>query len=481
MEQADLADGRRRLRHAIYWILGILTLGQMTAHIFKAERVYEPSFPRPWPSVRPEPMPTFSSNDRSRWATVRALVDEGTFVIGRREVDPEKYPEKGYADFGIVFEDGWQTVDKVLHPERLEFLSSKPPLLPFLLAGEYWLLKYLFGLDIVQDRWIVIPLIVWTVNALPFAVFLACLAQLIEQYGRTDWGRVLVYATACLGTFLTTFANTLNNHTPAACCVMVAVWAVTTGPAGPLAWWRLALAGFCAGFCVTLELPAASFAVLLGAILLLVRWRGVLTAYVPALVVPVAALLALNYASAGMVTPVYEKFGTIWYEYEGSHWRPAPPGSPPKRGIDFANDPKPIYAFHATFGHHGLFSLTPVWLLAVGGALAWLVRRGGDASTRWLGGGTLLLLVVVMGFYIFKTNNYGGFTSGLRWVFWLTPLLLLTTLPAADWLGQSRLGRAVCMVCLGVSAFSSAWPVWNPWRQPWLYELLTYTGWIDYG
>jgi hypothetical protein len=59
--------------------------------------------------------------------------------------------------------------------------------------------------------------------------------------------------------------------------------------------------------------------------------------------------------------------------------------------------------------------------------------------------------------------------------------LLLTTLPAADWLGQSRLGRAVCMVCLGVSAFSSAWPVWNPWRQPWLYELLTYTGWIDYG
>ena len=30
-------------------------------------------------------MPTFGSNDRSRWATVRALVDEGTFVIGRRD------------------------------------------------------------------------------------------------------------------------------------------------------------------------------------------------------------------------------------------------------------------------------------------------------------------------------------------------------------------------------------------------------------
>ncbi len=30
-------------------------------------------------------MPTFGSNDRSRWATVRALVDNGTYEIGYRD------------------------------------------------------------------------------------------------------------------------------------------------------------------------------------------------------------------------------------------------------------------------------------------------------------------------------------------------------------------------------------------------------------
>ena len=38
---------------------------------------------RTW-ATRPTPSPTFSSNDRSRWAMVRALVDNGTFAIGRR-------------------------------------------------------------------------------------------------------------------------------------------------------------------------------------------------------------------------------------------------------------------------------------------------------------------------------------------------------------------------------------------------------------
>src|SRR5436305_356546 len=44
---------------------------------------------RRWPRVRPLPVPTFGSNDRSRWATVRALVDEGTYAVGRRTYDAD--------------------------------------------------------------------------------------------------------------------------------------------------------------------------------------------------------------------------------------------------------------------------------------------------------------------------------------------------------------------------------------------------------
>src|SRR5918995_1279157 len=91
------------LRRSFYLLLTAVSVGIATAKIVGAENVFEPSRYRPpteasfgagrdqesilkreWPKTRPEPTPTFSSNDKSRWATVRALVEEGTYVVGRR-------------------------------------------------------------------------------------------------------------------------------------------------------------------------------------------------------------------------------------------------------------------------------------------------------------------------------------------------------------------------------------------------------------
>src|SRR5947207_12427145 len=114
------------LRRQLYALMIVVASGITLGHILSAELLYEPSLHRDekdtsdrrrqWPAERPRSMPTFSSNDRSRWCTVRALVDEGTFVIGRREYDASG----GYHDTGIIFEEGWQSVDKVLHPQRLD-------------------------------------------------------------------------------------------------------------------------------------------------------------------------------------------------------------------------------------------------------------------------------------------------------------------------------------------------------------------------
>src|SRR5438270_697636 len=135
-------------RKLVYALLITVAAGQVAGRIAAASRVYEPELSRDernpadlrsrWPAKRPRPMPTFSSNDRSRWGTVRALVDEGTYVIGRRSreviiasavlslgsADPlsaaatfqAAYLARLSSDRGIIFEDGWQSVDKVLHP-----------------------------------------------------------------------------------------------------------------------------------------------------------------------------------------------------------------------------------------------------------------------------------------------------------------------------------------------------------------------------
>ena len=77
--------------------------------------------------------PFLSANDRSRWLTIRALVDHGTFAID-----------------DVIDANVWNTIDMVQHRGRdgeLHLYSSKPPLLSVLLAGEYWLIQAVDRLD----------------------------------------------------------------------------------------------------------------------------------------------------------------------------------------------------------------------------------------------------------------------------------------------------------------------------------------------
>lgn len=80
---------------SIAGIVIALAMAIALAKLLSAQRLYEPSYHRApgeapgsrsaWPTTRPTPMPTFSSNDRSRWATVRSLGDDGTFIVGKRD------------------------------------------------------------------------------------------------------------------------------------------------------------------------------------------------------------------------------------------------------------------------------------------------------------------------------------------------------------------------------------------------------------
>ncbi|OWK47207.1 hypothetical protein [Fimbriiglobus ruber] len=500
------------LRRSFYLLLTTVAVAVTVAKIVGAENVYEPSRfasqsetsygadrpsfeanrppVRKWPTTRPAPTSMFGSNDRSRWATIRALVDTGTYVVGRRE--NFKDTQGPFTDTGIIFEDGYQSLDKVMNPETGEYFSSKPPLLPTLLAGEYWVLKKVFGWSIDRDRWWVVCTLLITVNAIPFAVYLVLLARLIETHGATDFGKLFTFTAACFGTFLTTFSVSLNNHTPAACCVLFALYPLLRGGGVPYSLASLFVSGLFAGLTAALDLPALSFTVGLFVPLVLTRPRQALIGFLPGALIPLGGLLACNYAAVGSVLPVYSEFGGPWYNYPGSYWATShQPG--PHKGVDFADEPKAVYAFHLLFGHHGWFSLTPVWLLGAGGLLGLLTASRADIKTvlalkktspvwtpRLLGVLAVVVSLVVFAFYVVKTNNYGGNTSGPRWLFWLIPLWLLGTIPAADWVGRFSTGRLGAAVLLGFSVLSVFYPAWNPWRNPWVLQLLEVTGWLVY-
>ena len=504
-------DPTAAVRRTAYLLIGAVAVFIVAGKIVGGENVIEPSryappseqsfdFDRPdkptrkWPPARPEPSPFYSSNDKSRWATVRALVDQGTYVVGRRENFTATDPP--FNDTGVIFEPEYQSLDKVMNPDTGEFYSSKPPLFATVLAGGYWALKKAFGWHLVRDRWLVIPTLLILVNVVPFAVYLALLANLIEAAGKTDFGKLTAFAAACFGTYLTTFSGTLNNHNPGAFCVLFATYPLIRaafenrdmGPGGYVC------AGLFGGLAVTFELPAAALLAGVGLPLLVARWRPTLFIFLPLAALPIGCELLTNYLAFGDLTPAYARFGGPWYEYEGSHWTKLklPIGHRDRTGIDFAAEPKDRYAFHLLFGHHGWFSLTPVWLLGFAG----LAMTGAGAAkelARLAPGGkgaaftpplvaamTLAVSAVVMAFYITRTNNYGGFTSGPRWFFWLTPLWLVAIPPAADRLAGSRGGRLLVAVLLGFSVLSAFYPAWNPWRPPWILQLLEFRGDVRY-
>jgi hypothetical protein len=547
------------LRRSLYALLIVLAASLTTARIMRNRSPDAFS-----------PTPFQSANDKSRWCTIRALGDHGIYSIEHIIF---------YADGSRV--RGWHTIDLVRHrgPDgREHYYSSKPTLLSTLLAGKYWLIKQVTGLSLAEpaDVWPISRIMLVLTNVIPLVIALALLARMIDQLGKTDFGRLFAMACACLATFVTTFTATLNNHSLAACTLVFALAAAIPILQNRGRWWHLALAGLFFAFTAANELPALSLLLLAAAAL---AWKSPLKTaafFVPPVLVVAAAALGTNYYAHGSWRTAYahrqdgpmkgllpdscaevlnegrvpeelqassaidydfslSDEATIevksrgdrwelfdpqthrrwalqrtpegsrslgieirqwdnWYDYPGTHWDPTK-----LTGID-RGEPSPlVYAFHCLVGHHGLFSLTPIWLLSVAGCWMWLRRQGGptvplghaleetsssacpmgtigphSATTRVLAIATISITLVVLAFYLSRPlidRNYGGHTTALRWMIWLTPLWLLTLVPAADWLGQSRRGRATLLALFAISAFSAHYGADNPWTHPWLYQL----------
>lgn len=418
--------------------------------------------------------PFLSANDRSRWCTIRALVEPDMQVPG--------YP---YAIDKVMEQPRWDTIDMVKRGDH--FYSSKPPLFPTLLAGQYWLIHRLTGLSLADDAFPIVRFMLVTTNVIPLALYFILLAAQAERFGRTDFSRVFIMGVGVFGTFLTTFAVVINNHVTAAVSVAIALYA----------WVRIwfdedyrvrhfVLAGLFGAFAVVNELPALALLAILTTALLARFLRPTLLYYVPAVLVVAVAFFATNWIAVESLRPAYMHRSKTdpadnWYDYQylrhgqlvNSYWKDPV-------GIDRGEPSSAVYTLNVLVGHHGIFSLTPVWLLTVAGLAMWIITQK-DQRLRQLAAAVALLSLVCLAFYLTRPmleRSYGGKTCGLRWMFWFAPLWLVTMLPALDAMASRRWTRGVAMTLLVLSAMSVSYPIWNPWSQPWLYDLGMYLGWL---
>ena len=577
MTESATKDVNASLRWSIYAILIAVGVGQMVGRILAVNSVdtvrletklksdYEnqvkeakqrgevpTKIKERWQVQRP----FLSGNDRSRWLTMRALVEKGTYAIDE-----------------FVSQPNWDTIDMVKHadPDGKDHLySSKPPLLATLLAGEYCLIHRVSGWTLGDHPYEIGRFMLLSLHVPAMLLLFILLAKTAERYGTTDFARIFLVAAGVFGTFLTTFEIALNNHLIAAVSAMATLYsAMRIWFDGTRHWKYFVTVGLCGAFMVANELPSLALFGLLSLVLLWKAPRGTLLALTPAAAVVLAGFFGTEYAAHGTFDLAYshrndvgQDVFTIGKDQAGllndlpqelkqnrvpdelkaefaKHQVPLPadaskldvmtnlkksnswwltdkdhlkmysldvtddalkvqlwdswyyfvydrgdkilpsywfnPGNP----IDRGEQSRALYALHVLVGHHGIFSLTPIWLLSLWGL--WKSLRWQNGRFRSLAALIAVVTVVCLTFYVLRPledRNYGGTSVGFRWAFWFAPLWLIAMLPALDSAAAaSRWKRLFCLVLLAFSVLSVAYPTWTPWTNPWLFNFLTYLGW----
>jgi len=439
-----------------------------------------------------------SANDRSRWATVWSLVERGTYRID--EIDSLRVLHKPSGKRRLRF----RTIDKVHHDGH--FYSSKPPLFPTLVAGVYAGVRAVTGWNLVDQTEAVSRVVLLLVNWLPWTIAMVVLARMLDRYARRRSTRVLVLAAASIGTLLLPFLVVLNNHTVAATAVVfvaAAVLRVTVD--GDLCPRHFVFAGLFSGWAAANDLPAASLVAVAGWLLLRTDRRRTLLFFLPAVVLVGVAFVGTNVIATGGWKPFYAYYGTEKYLWtvDGQHSYWLNP-----LGIDRGGDSPAVYLLHCLVGHHGIFSLSPIFLVGLL-TVSPRIRREKSPLVE-LAAWTGLLTIVVLGFYLTRTQNYnyGGVSCALRWSLWLVPLWLMSLVPVVDaWTdtntvpalpgadprpaASGRTPLVVAWILLGFSIVSAVFPLLHTWREyppppnpfqaPWFYRLMEDWGWIAYG
>lgn len=515
------------------WIIGLLFLITVGLQLWRIGHVRSNTGETPF----------LSANDRSRWCTILALSAKGSYEIDDIvQMRDERTNRRT-----------WYTIDMVQHRAadgQQHFYSSKPPLLPTLYTGVYWCVRQITGFGLLNHPFQVAQILLVIVNLIPMIGLWWLMIYWLQQKNLDGFSFVAMLVLALMGTFLTTFVVTLNNHTPAAIAVAFSLWAVERIAIqhDTRARWFI-LAGLCTSFTTANEMPALSWLVIVAVILSRIDLRKAAMFYLPALLPVTLGFFVTNYLAHGTWRPAYSqravgsaigaldtqtpedlaeipltpvidflkpqgiqlsekaiirkarregiwelwdeetqwrialrkdgenKLGVYhwgdWYDYPGSYWVDGK-----KQGVDKGEPSILIYTFHCLFGHHGIFSLTPMWLISLCAAGLVLAKRPLKSWTsdfsRLIPLAIVVTSLVVIAFYLtrpLEDRNYGGVCSGLRWAFWLIPLWYWLALQGFC-CGKQVWARAAIVGMLVVSLISANYPWINPWTSPWPTRIL---------
>jgi hypothetical protein len=420
-----------------------------------------------------------SANDMGNLATIQTLVEQGTWVVAvNGPTGPESRSVFRSSDIARI---------------NGRYYSVRPPVLPFVLSGVYWLESQVLGWSFTgADARQPGPTfaycyfsLVWLTAGLSTAVMAVQVARSLALLGVARgkcWTAGLLLG---LGSLALPYATVLNHHSVAGALIATATFLLLRGQLGATAVGiaeprsagsadrrseftkrQAVVAGLCAGFAATVDVAVGGLFLVaaLAWVLAVPALRQRLPCGIAAVLVPGILHGVLNYQITGDIVPALVR--KEYFDY--------PHTSIPLDGISglpHHTTPGEIapYLAKLLWGPRGLLTYSPLLLFSALAATRMLCRR--EHRLRLA---ALLLsawLAAFLAYLSIYTNNFSGACYGIRWLVPLLPTGYLVLFAGWELLHRSeRWGAVVALATSVPIAWTGA--LFGPWQLDHVFPVL---------
>lgn len=374
-----------------------------------------------------------SWNDASRMATIQSLIETRTLSI-----DQSVFIKTG----DKVFINGHYYSDK--------------PVLPAILGAFIYEPLYRLGLRLDYGFNAAYFLITFFTIKLLWIAGLIAFFQSLKHTELEENYILLLTGTLAFGSLFLTWSATFNNHLVAASFLIIGFYFVLQSRTKNdniknlfLAGFFLSLAGLSDNPCIIYYFGFFIF------LLTNFEKKSIIIPYLLGGMITIIPNLVINYQMIGNLIPI--QIQKAYFEYPGSVWTESGSlsGTNINRGTFLLN-----YSFTALIGSKGFLIYNPFLFLA----FAYLVIEIKSKREFWkeaivIGGSSL----AITGYYLFFTNNYGGWSYSIRWLVPLIPVLYFFIHPIFKDFNLQK--RWMYVTLFLISTIIGVIGVINPWSN----------------
>jgi hypothetical protein len=372
--------------------------------------------------------PVANSNDGSRLATIESLVDFHTFII-----DNSRFV--------------W-TVDKYLYQGH--FYSDKPPILSIYGSFFYALLKA-FGISFSNQFMLTNTLLIILVVGVATAAGMIYLYKIFKFLAVEETWINVVLIIAGTGTLLLPYSTVFSNHVVSASLLVAGFYYLLRVKESVK---YSLLSGLLITLAGSIDVVAFIFFPFLAVSFFNKPLKSKIVFSLACALVLVIYFQLNLYMSGSLLPPSMNQ--SLW-EYPGSAF-----DRTNLSGLAYHSNFSALlnYAFHMIIGDRGLISYTPILVFSIFGFVKIFQNKEFKYRQEYL----LILLAssayVLM--YILRSNNYSGYSYGVRWYANLMFLLCLPLAQISEDIKSSKMLRKAFIIVSCLSIFISFVGVNNP-------------------